>query len=104
MRSEIGRSRNWTNAGFVRFRDLRFQISKFLCPHKFPKPLFRRFERFLTLLPVRGANLAVFLCVVNRVKQSKDFIDISAEIEMIDGGVLEDSVLVDDEESAQRNT
>ena len=45
----------------------------------------------------------MFLGVVHGVEQAKYFLDATPEVQVVDRRMLEDSILVDDEEAAQRD-
>lgn len=55
-------------------------------------------------LPIRGANLAVFLDELERFYQTKSLVDAPADRQVVDAQLTEDSLLVDYEEPSQSHT
>jgi hypothetical protein len=42
--------------------------------------------------------------VIDGIQQAQHFVDVSSQVEVIDRGVLQNSILVDDEQATQCNT
>lgn len=59
----------------------------------------------LSWLPSCWANLIwVVLDILESLEHTEGLIDISSECQVVDGGVLDDSLLVNDEESTKSNS
>jgi len=54
-------------------------------------------------LPSRGANLSVFIRVLESLNQAKSFVHASTHGEVVHGDLAEDAFVVDDEETSEGN-
>ena len=89
------RSSRGTGSG----RCLRMRAERFA--EIFGDALRGRFHSLFALVPVRGADFAVFLEELERVQNPQRLIDAASERKIVDEFVTHDALPVDEEESAQ---